>query len=150
MRTYRFDAVIEAGRGGGAWVRVPLDVEAEFGTRGQVKIKARFEEWPHRGSLTPMGAGVHVLGIRKAIRAAIGKDVGDRVTVEFERDAGERAVDVPPELELAFGEDPRGRQRFDRLSFTRRREYAEWVATAKKPETRERRARKALAEILRD
>ena len=38
---------------------------------------------------------------------------------------------------------------FDKLAFTHRKEYAEWIAEAKREETRERRAAKAI-EMLRD
>jgi hypothetical protein len=40
MKTYKFKAKIEAGDGGGAYVLVPYDTEAEFATRGKVPVKA--------------------------------------------------------------------------------------------------------------
>ena len=76
MKKYRFELEIESARGGGAFVRIPLDVRETFGTGGQVRVKAAFDGEPYRGSLAPMGDGVHVLGIRKAIRQHIGKDIG--------------------------------------------------------------------------
>ena len=58
-----------------------------------------------------------------------------------------REVAVPAELGAVL--DSQGlRETYDGLAFTHRREYAEWVGSAKKPETRERRAAKA-AEMLR-
>jgi len=44
--------------------------------------------------------------------------------------------------------DAGARAAFDALAFTHRREYAQWVAEAKREETRERRAARAL-EMLR-
>ena len=139
MKKHRFEATIEAGRGGGAFVSIPFAVEKAFATRGQVKIKASFDGVAYRGSLAPMGGGTHILGIRKEIRKAIAKDVGDTVKVVVERDTAERTVEIPPELAKALRSVKGANARFDALSYTRRREYAELVSGAKKDETRSRR-----------
>lgn len=148
MKTYTFDLEIEAGRGGGAWVKIPLNVREEFGTGGQVKVQAMFDGEPYRGSLAPMGEGVHVLGIRKTIRQKIGKGVGDVVTVTFEQDMSRRTVWLPAELRAALNRNKTAKILFAKLSYTRKREYAEWVAEAKQNETKKRRAKKAVVEIL--
>lgn len=142
-----FEAEILPGAGGGALVQIPFSVEEVYGTRGRVKVRATFDGHEYRGSLAPMG-GVHVLGVRKDVRAAIGKDVGERVRVGLELDVEPRTVDVPSELSEALDRAPDARARFDALAYTHRREYAQWVAEAKKAETRARRAAKAI-EMLR-
>ena len=139
----RFEAEIEAGRGGGAFVALPFDVEGVYGTRGRVKIKATFDGHPYRGSIAPMG-GRHVLGIAKSIRDQLGKSVGDRVAVTLELDTEERTVDVPPELAEALEASPAAAEFYGGLSYTCRKEYAQWIAEAKRPETRMRRAAKAI------
>lgn len=144
---WEFDAVIEAGRGGGAMVHVPFDVRELFGTGGQVRVHATFDGEPYRGSLAPMGGGRHALGVTKTIRAAIGKGVGDDVRVTFRRDTDERKVVLPPELVAAFAGSPAAKRRYEGLSYTHRREYAEWVAEAKREETRKRRAARAIERL---
>lgn len=141
-----FDATIEAGRGGGALVYVPFDVKDAFGS-GRPRVRALIDGHEYRGSLANMGSG-HCLGIRKDVRAAIGKDVGDSVHVVVALDTAPRVVEVPQELDAAFAGSPEARVRYDTMSYTHRREYAEWVAEAKKPETRQRRAGKAVEMIL--
>lgn len=143
-----FQAEIIKGRGGGAMVEIPFSVEEVYGTRGQVMMKAAIDGQQYRGSVAPMGGGVHILGIRKAIREAIGKGVGDMVTVSLELDTEPRTVEVPPELAAAFRSDSEAKRRYDALSYTHRREFAEWVGEAKKQETRDLRASKAI-EMLR-
>ena len=69
--------------------------------------------------------------------------------IELERDDEPREVDVPPLLKHALAGDPVAAAAFEALSYTARREYAEWVAQAKRDETRERRATKAV-EMLKD
>jgi uncharacterized protein YdeI (YjbR/CyaY-like superfamily) len=71
------------------------------------------------------------------------------VAVELQRDDEPRVVEVPPKLSAALGEDDRAQAVFDALSFTHRREYAEWISGAKREETRERRVRQAVT-MLRD
>jgi hypothetical protein len=140
-----FDAIIVGARGGGALVEIPFDVSEVYGTRGQVRVRATFDGYEYRGSIAPMGGGVHVLGLRKDVRVAIGKDIGDTVTVTLEEDTEPRTVGTPPELLRELAEDDEARRRYEGLSHTHRREFAEWVAEARKPETRDRRAAEAVA-----
>ena len=58
-------------------------------------------------------------------------------------------VVVPPELSDALADAPNAAARYEALSYTHRREYAEWVSGGKKEETRIRRAGKAV-EMLRE
>lgn len=87
-KIYEYDAVImasEVGRGG-AFLPFPYDVRAEFG-KGRVKIRATFDGEPYDGSLVNMGVKnadgsvCYIVGIRKDIRAKIGKEPGDSVHV---------------------------------------------------------------------
>lgn len=64
----------------GAYVEIPFDVKKEFG-KGRVKVYATFDGEPYEGSLVRMGTPCHILGIRKDIRAKIGKQPGDTVSV---------------------------------------------------------------------
>jgi uncharacterized protein YdeI (YjbR/CyaY-like superfamily) len=80
------------------------------------------------------------------VRAAAGIAPGDAVEVVLERDDAPRELEVPPELAAALAE-PGLRAAYDALAFTHRREYAEWVAEAKRPQTRARRAAKAAAMV---
>lgn len=142
-KVIRFVATIEAGARGGAKVAVPFDVESTFGARGRVPVKVRFEEVSYRGSLAPMG-GCHILGVRKDIRAALGKDIGDEISVTLERDTQRRSVRVPRDLRAALSTAPEAAAKFEELSYTHRREFVEWVTEAKRQETRKRRVAKAV------
>jgi uncharacterized protein YdeI (YjbR/CyaY-like superfamily) len=54
------------------------------------------------------------------------------------------AVTVPIELSKALARHPAAKAVFDAFSPSHQREYAEWIAEAKKPETKERRVLQAL------
>ena len=80
-KTYSFEAVIQKVPDiDGAYVEIPFDVRAGFG-KGRVPVAATFDGVPYDGSLVRMGTACHILGIRKEIRAAIGKQPGDTVQV---------------------------------------------------------------------
>lgn len=80
-RVYEFDAVIcKVPELDGAYIEFPYDVRAEFG-HGRVKVRATFDGVPYDGSLVRMKTPGHILGLRKDIRAAIGKQPGDTVHV---------------------------------------------------------------------
>jgi len=80
-KEYSFEAVIQkVPELDGAYVEIPFDVKQEFG-RGRVPVHATFDGVPCDGSVVKMGTPGHIIGIRKDIRAKIGKQPGDLVRV---------------------------------------------------------------------
>ncbi len=89
-KSYQYEAKIEkAGETGGAYVPFPYDIRTEFG-KGRVKVHATFDGEPYDGSIVNMGVTqadgsiCYIIGIRKEIRAKIGKQPGDLVLVTIE------------------------------------------------------------------
>jgi hypothetical protein len=142
----RFQARLEE-HSGGSLVQVPKEVSDQLGGRARIKVQGRLNQLPFRGSTMPTGDGTHCLGFRKDQRAAAGVEIGDVVTVELARDEEERLVEVPPELASALESERRLDAAFQALSYTRRKEMAASVASAKSAETRERRLAAALEEL---
>ncbi|MCG8607957.1 YdeI/OmpD-associated family protein, partial [bacterium] len=101
---------------------------------------ATFDWYPYRGSLVPM-EGRHILGLRKDIRAAIGKTYGEVVHVVIEPNTEPRTVTIPNDLQKA-------RDFFNSLSYTNRKEYARWIEAAKKDETKAKRLAKTIKNLL--
>jgi uncharacterized protein YdeI (YjbR/CyaY-like superfamily) len=95
-----------------------------------------------------MGGPRPIIGLVKSIRGKLGKGIGDEVLVVLWRDDEERVVEVPPELKAALGADPEAARRYGAMSYTHRKEWARHVAEAKNPETRARRAEKAVRAIV--
>lgn len=93
FKTYEFDAIIcKVPDIDGAYVKFPYDVKMEFG-KGRVKVHATFDGVPYDGSVVNMGVKnadgsvCYIVGLRKDIRAKIGKQPGDSVHVTIqERD----------------------------------------------------------------
>jgi uncharacterized protein YdeI (YjbR/CyaY-like superfamily) len=88
--------------------------------------------------------GEYLLGLSKAVRAQVGADAGHGVEVTVALDTEERVVEVPPELSAALAGDARARAAYDGLAYTHRQEFARWVGEGKQPDTRLRRAARAL------
>ncbi|WP_294467066.1 DUF1905 domain-containing protein [uncultured Anaerofustis sp.] len=80
-KTYKFNAMIKKVEGiDGAYIEFPYDVKVEF-NKGRVKVHATFDDFPYDGSLVKMKTPCHIIGIRKDIRAKIGKQAGDVIHV---------------------------------------------------------------------
>lgn len=100
-----------------------------------------------RTTVTSMG-GEFLVGLSRAVRNAAGVEAGDEVQVELLLDSAPRAVEAPDALERALSVDPAARTAYDALAYTHRKEFARWIADAKRDDTRERRLAKML-EMLR-
>ncbi|NMA15389.1 MAG: DUF1905 domain-containing protein [Clostridia bacterium] len=86
-RIYEFEAIIQKVPDiDGAYVEFPYDIKTEFG-KGRVKVHATFDGEPYDGSIVNMGVKnaddsvCYIIGLRKDIRAKIGKQPGDSVHV---------------------------------------------------------------------
>jgi len=142
-KKYTFTASIQNAGDGGAFVEIPFDVEAAFGSK-RPKVKALIEGIPYRGTLVRMGTECHLLLILKEIRAKIGKTFGDEVEITVEADMEPRVVEVPPELKKAFKTEKEAKTFFEKLAYSHQREYVGHIMEAKKAETRERRVARTI------
>jgi hypothetical protein len=89
-KTYKFTAIIEkVPDQDGAYIVFPYDIKAEFG-KGRVSVYATFDGEPYDGSIVNMGIKnadgsiCYIIGVRKDIRAKIGKQPGDSVRVTIQ------------------------------------------------------------------
>src|SRR4051812_44737585 len=124
---------------------VPLDAKALWG-EARPPVAGTVNGHAFRSRLMVYG-GETWLGLTNPVRARAGPAEGDGVDGGIDRDDAPREVVVPPELRAALDADDAARAAYERLSFTHRREYAEWIAEAKRAETRERRAARALERL---
>ena len=137
MPARRFTVQLERVQKTATMFRVPFDLKEAFGrARPPVRVTIRGHTW----RTTPgVYDGVGHVVVNRSVKKATGVDAPDRVRVTMELDVEPRIVAVPGDLRAALDEDTVATAAFDRLSFTHRREYVEWVEEAKRPDTRARR-----------
>jgi Bacteriocin-protection, YdeI or OmpD-Associated/Domain of unknown function (DUF1905) len=128
--------------------KVPLDIPAHFDGRQRPPVVVKVCGHTYRSTVAKYG-DEYFLPLNRENREAAGLAAGDRIAVEIEADVAPREVDPPPELAAALAGDQEAREVFGSLSYSHRKEFADWVAEGKRPETRQRRAAKAV-ELLRD
>jgi hypothetical protein len=131
-------------RGPAAAVVLHEDQVAQIGEGAKrFAVQATVNGYTWRTTVTRM-AGEFLLGLGREVRESAGVQAGDMVDVAIALDTAPREVEVPEALAAALAADPAASAAFARLAFTHRKEYARWVAEAKRDETRARRAAKAL------
>ena len=111
-------------------------------------VVATVNGYSWRTSVVRMG-GEFLVGLNRDVRRQAGVEAGDAVEVGLELDTAPRVVDVPEALAEALAADAQARAFFDGLAYTHRKEYAQWIAEAKRENTRERRVARAI-EMLRE
>jgi hypothetical protein len=65
-------------------------------------------------------------------------------------DASERIVRLPEDFEKALKKNKKANEFFQRLSFTNKKEYVEWIVTAKREETRNERVKGSVERLLKE
>ena len=81
---------------------------------------------------------------RKEVRAAAGVKHGDRVTIQMRPDDAPREVETPPELAALLKKDASSRAAWEKLAYSHKKEYVQWITEAKREETKSRRLEQAI------
>ncbi|MBL8746351.1 MAG: DUF1905 domain-containing protein [Phycisphaerae bacterium] len=149
MAAIKFKAGIERMSDEGAWamVRFPLNVSKRLGTKARVAVKGSINGYAIRTSAFPNGDGSHHIMFNKEMRAGTKADIGDTVLVEVELDTAERAPLVPPELKRAIDVNASAKKVWTAITPRAKEEWVEWIASAKKDDTRTRRIEKAVERL---
>lgn len=145
--SYNFEAIIKKISDKDAtFIEIPFDVEKEFGAR-RVKVKTKFDGIDYRGSIVNMGQDCFIIGITKAVRKQIGKDVGDTVFIEVEKDEEIREVEIPEDFKSELDKNKEALNFYNSLSYSAKRKYYQWIAGAKKETTRQKRITESVSKL---
>lgn len=120
---------------------VPDAVRQALGGKACIDVRGTVAGVGFRSTIRK-GEGVYRFPVTREVREAAGVGVGDPVDITIDVDTEPRPIDVPSELREVLEAEGLW-ARFEDLSPSHRRAWAQHVAEAKKAETRARRARQA-------
>jgi hypothetical protein len=123
------------------FVVVPDHVVATLGSK-RAQVRGTIGGVSFKGTVS-LGEGVYRMPVPRDLQIKANIACGDRVQVVMEVDAKPRPVNIPPELKKVLAADRDLARRFEGLPPAHRRAWAAYVADAKRPETRIRRAAQA-------
>ena len=123
------------------WVflTLPKKASAKLPSRGMVSVNGTLNGVAFRATLEPDGQGGHWLKVDRKLREAAGAEVGDAVTLEIAPAAEDPEPRVPTDLRKALATAPKARALWSDITPAARRDWIQWIVTAKQAETRARR-----------
>ncbi len=142
----RFRGMVQLNGKTATGIEVPADVVEELGGGKRAAVTVTLNAYSYRTTLGSVD-GVPMIPVSGEVRDAAGVAAGDTLDVGIELDTAPREVTVPDELAAALRADSAAAKRFESLSYSRRKAYADSIAGAKTEETRSRRLEKTLAEL---
>ena len=144
----KFRSTVELGGKTATGIEVPADVVEALGAGKRPAVTVTVGPHTYRTTVAPM-AGKYYIPLSAENRGAAGVEADDDVEVDIDLDTEPRVMEAPPDLAQALSLDEEAQDFFDTLSYSHRRAYVDWITSAKKPETRERRIGQAV-EMLAD
>lgn len=149
MAHQEFDTTLIKPETVGTWTFfiIPFNIEEVFGQKNHVKVKGSINGIEFRSSLTPRGDGKHYMVVSKVLQEAAGITKGDKIHVIMEPDNDERLVEIPEVIQKIFETNEDAGKTFHKLSYTRRKDFVDYILDAKKESTREKRITQMLEEI---
>src|SRR6266853_4479841 len=146
MPALQFDGRLESDQGA-CFIRVPPQTLTALGQMKRAPVKVTINGYTYRTTIAVYG-GKSYVGVRREVREAAGVTAGDPLTVGLDYDAQVRTADLPQALRVALEADAATAAAFEKLSYTRQKEFVQWLTGAKRADTQRRRMEQAMA-ILR-
>ena len=126
-------------------IELPFDVRKHFG-KARPPVRVTINGYTYRSTPSVYG-GKYFIPVRMSNEKAAGIKPHEIILVTIAADTEVREIEPPPELLAAFKKDATAKARWEKLSYTTKKEHALAINEAKKPETRERRLQKILNDL---
>ena len=136
------------GDGSDSWMflTLPKTASAKLPSRGMAAIEGTINDFPFQAVLEPDGQKSHWLKVDRKLSEAAGADTGDVVSLEIAPMAEEPEPAVPADLRSALATaEPKARALWEDITPVARRDWIQWITSAKQAETRARRVKNACS-----
>jgi Bacteriocin-protection, YdeI or OmpD-Associated/Domain of unknown function (DUF1905) len=140
-----FRPAATAKTGSRTFLTLPRNASAKLPSRGMTTVEGTINGFPFRATLEPDGQRSHWLKVNRKMREAAGAHAGDFVTLEIAPAGEEPEPKVPTDLLKALAAAPKARALWSDITPIGRRDWIQWITSAKRPETRARRIENACA-----
>jgi hypothetical protein len=142
----KFEAKLQGKGPGNAWtfLPIPFDVQKTFGSKTRVPVLGTINGFPFRNSLMPEGDGTHSMMVNKELQKGASATAGDTVAVVIELDKTPRSVAVPNDLKALLTKNKLAETAFNKLAYSHKKAFLDWIDSAKKPETRAKRLKETI------
>ena len=119
------------------FLTLPKEASAKLPSRGMASVEGAFNGVAFRATLEPDGQGGHWLKVDRKLREAAGAEPGDVVALEIAPVAEEPEPQVPADLRKALAAaDSKARAAWSDITPAARRDWIQWIESAKREETR--------------
>jgi hypothetical protein len=118
---------------------LPKSASAKLPTRAMTAVEGTLNGYPFRAVLEPDGQRSHWLKVTRKLREAAGAEAGDVVTLEIRPTGQEPEPALPADLRKALAAAPEARALWSDITPIARRDWIQWITSAKRSETRARR-----------
>ena len=131
----------------GSWtfLTLPKAASAKLPSRGMTSVEGMINGQSFRATLEPDGNRSHWLKVSRKLREAAGAEAGDVVTLEIAAKGKEPEPRMPADLRKALASAPKARAVWKDITPIARRDWIQWIVSAKRPETRARRVENACS-----
>lgn len=131
--------------GNNTGIEVPEKNIQELGESKKPPVTVHVNNYIYKSTVGIMG-GKFMISLPKAHREAAGLKGGDEVKIILELDDGFREVVIPSELKSALKKS-KLEAKFNKLAYSKRKEFARQIAEAKGEDTKKRRLDKIIESI---
>ena len=133
---------------GDAWtfLTLPKNASAKLPSRSMTAIEGTINGAPFEAVLEPDGQKSHWLKVDRKLFEAAGAAAGDTVTLEIAPAAEEPEPTIPADLQSALATaELKARAVWEDITPVARRDWIQWITSAKQAETRTRRVKNACS-----
>jgi hypothetical protein len=125
---------------------LPRNASAKLPSRGMTAVEGTINGVPFQAALKPDGQKSHWLKVDRKMREAAGAEPGDIVMLEIAPATEEPEPTIPADLGKALAAaPPRTRALWSEITPIARRDWIQWITSAKQRETRARRIKNACS-----